>query len=874
MKEPYCKTKISTIALILVLAISAILVVLPVVNAQETMVTYPFLGVVPNPVGVNQQVLMHVGIFQQLSSVQMGWEDMSITIERPDGQTDTITGIRTDSTGGTGRTYTPNIVGTYKLTAHFPQQEVTETSQAPGISIGTVMLASSSAVVELVVQEEPIPYYPGHPLPAQYWTRPIDAQLREWSRVSGSWLEPGVGFGTWRGPRWVTGNDQAPESAHILWTKPLTWGGLAGGNTGEWAYSHGDAYEGKWTNRFIINGILLYIHRENDRPLEYTAVNLRTGEELWKKVLLDNQTIAFCQKLVWAGYNHHGVYPFFWVTIGSDWYAFDPYTGEWEFTVANVPSGTRVMDDQGWIYILNLDWETGEGYLWSMVHLIEPFGEDSPAAGSWLPGGSFYGARYQTYDAAAANETTGEPTPDVQRSFVANFTFPTDLPGGSGAVRDTVWNDKIFGLSYSTTEVNTWAISLEDGHEGAVLYNKSWNAPAAWDTGNMQIEFNDVDLEEGAAIIWTKDTLEYYAFNTDNGEYMWGPAEPEYYMNYYGWTEFGERPVLIADGKFYSTGAGGIVYCYDLTDGDVLWTYAADDPYQEYLFANQWWEWLLFITDGKVYLNHLEHSAIEPMPRGAPFLCLNATDGSLIWRADGLFRGMLWGGHAIIGDSVIATVDSYDQRVYAIGKGPSQTTVWIQDDVVNQGDSIMIKGRVTDVSPGTMDTNRKLRFPDGVPAVSDENMSAWMLYVYKQFGCPGDVKGVEVFLKILDPNGDWYSATVTADSNGRFSHMWAPAIVGEYQVTAMFEGSKSYYPSQETTTFGVDEAAAVDVPSAAEIADTTASRLPAYPAAVDIAQETVNKLPAYMTIDLIILIIVAIGVVIGLLVYMALRKQE
>jgi hypothetical protein len=157
-----------------------------------------------------------------------------------------------------------------------------------------------------------------------------------------------------------------------------------------------------------------------------------------------------------------------------------------------------------------------------------------------------------------------------------------------------------------------------------------------------------------------------------------------------------------------------------------------------------------------------------------------------------------------------------------------------------------------------------MRFSKGVPAVSDESMSDWMLYVYKQFPRPEDVEGVEVFVKIQDPNGDWYSATVTADSNGKFSHMWAPAIVGEYKVTAMFEGSNSYYPSQDTITFGVDEAA--EAPSAAEIAQTTVNQMPAYP--------TIPEIPAYLTIDLVILIIAAVGVVIGLIAYMALRKQQ
>ena len=36
--------------------------------------------------------------------------------------------------------------------------------------------------------------------------------------------------------------------------------------------------------------------------------------------------------------------------------------------------------------------------------------------------------------------------------------------------------------------------------------------------------------------------------------------------------------------------------------------------------------------------------------------------------------------------------------------------------------------------------------------------------------------------------------------------MWCPGVVGEYHVTAMFEGSDSYYVSEAATTFGVDAA--------------------------------------------------------------------
>jgi len=247
-----------------------------------------------------------------------------------------------------------------------------------------------------------------------------------------------------------------------------------------------------------------------------------------------------------------------------------------------------------------------------------------------------------------------------------------------------------------------------------------------------------------------------------------------------------------------------------------------------------------------------------------------------------------------MGDSIMVGMDTYDNRLYAVGKGPSQTTVFIQNDVITQGNSVMIKGKVTDVSPGTEDIKLKLRFPNGVPAVADESMSEWMLYVYKQFERPADVKGVEVTLNIRDPNGDYYQTTVTADINGMFSHMWVPGFVGEYYVTANFEGSKSYFTSQATTAFGVDQATAdpgYQGPSADEIAQRTINMLPAYPdvptaeeIAADSAQRTINMLPAYpevgeipdipayLTIDLAIIAAVVVAIIIGL--YGIIKKQK
>src|SRR4030043_200533 len=113
-----------TIALILIFAMAISLIALPSANAQTgTRATYAFNGATPNPVGINQETLLHVGITQQLNSVAMGWEGLSVTVTKPDGTTETISNIRTDSTGSTGRVYVPTMVGNYTFQTNFPQQD-------------------------------------------------------------------------------------------------------------------------------------------------------------------------------------------------------------------------------------------------------------------------------------------------------------------------------------------------------------------------------------------------------------------------------------------------------------------------------------------------------------------------------------------------------------------------------------------------------------------------------------------------------------------------------------------------------------------------------------------------------------------------------
>ncbi|MCW4000323.1 MAG: PQQ-binding-like beta-propeller repeat protein [Candidatus Bathyarchaeota archaeon] len=771
---------------------------LPNTIAQEdppSRPSYVYLGVINNPIGVNQELLLHIGSPHALQSVQMGWEGITVTVTWPDGHNSTLGPYKTDSTGGTGGVFIPTEAGNYTLQAHFPEQVTTSSKVGQSMTAGTIVREGYSPPVILVVTEEPIPLYPGHPLPSEYWSRPIDAQLREWNTMGGSWLvaTPDNKF--------VPYNSAAPDSAHILWTQPLTVGGIAGGETGDDAFSSGDAYEGKWTSRFVVSGVVIYTHHTSARPLEYSAYNIHTGEHLWTTTFLDNRSITMGQVLRWEGYNHHGVYSYLWVSVGTTWYAYDPLTAQWVFTINNVPAGTTVVDENGWIYRYQYTANQNLLRIWNMTALGTMSGSGYQQGGGWGTG-----ILYKTLDAGG---WTGNTT--AQKTSYINITTPTGtLPGSITAF----WmNDRVVGAQIASdrSAVRLWAFSLEPGTEGRLLYNTTWTPPKSWAEDEVTISgfsggWVAWSQEDHVGVLMVKETTEHFAFDLETGKFLWGPTEPTHYLDAIDDSAADVRN--IAYGKLYVASVGGIAYCYDVKTGELLWTYEAKQKYTEYLFQDTWWLKPVFITDDKIYLGHTEHSPMNPRPRGAPFICLNATTGEEIWTADGLFRQTRWGGRGIIGDSIMVTMDTYDQRVYAVGKGPSALTVTAPNMGVPSGSSLMISGTVMDVSPGTKDLAITMRFPNGVPAVSDESQSEWMLHVYKQFELPMSTVGVPVTIDVLDANGNYRNVgTAISDATGAYNLEWKPDIPGKYTVIASFAGTNSYYPSCAQTAFVVDAAA-------------------------------------------------------------------
>jgi hypothetical protein len=76
--------------------------------------------------------------------------------------------------------------------------------------------------------------------------------------------------------------------------------------------------------------------------------------------------------------------------------------------------------------------------------------------------------------------------------------------------------------------------------------------------------------------------------------------------------------------------------------------------------------------------------------------------------------------------------NGYDNQIYSVGRRSSVTTVTAPNVVAAFGEPVVIQGTVMDISAGTKQNEQAARFPNGVPAVSDDSMKDWMGYVYQQ----------------------------------------------------------------------------------------------------------------------------------------------
>ena len=837
--------------------------------------SYPFINAVPNPVQVNKPTLFHVGSIYPTRRGTDQWADLVVEIEDPTGELSTLAPVTTDSTGGTATIFTPTMVGTYNIRTYFPEQVKTFGDGFTG-GAGTIMLEGYSEWLPLVVQADPIPFYPTQELPTEYWTRPISGQIREWYTISAPWLQ--VGEPTSTGPTSMAapGNEYAPESGHILFRKPLTVGGLAGGTTtGEHGFEQGDAYVGKFNGIVILGGRLFYNQYEsqggNNVEQEVVCVDLHTGEELWRRPLIDpdgtNRRLSFGQQFFWDSYNYHGVFDFLIATSGSSWHFFDTFSGRWVMTYEDVPSGTRFQGPNGEWLIYSISKSQGTISLWNSSRVVS-------SQGSWNPVGVN----------RDADPRGVEWTVEVPQMAAAT--------GNVYKVREGVILGADFSRgSFQPDDIHMWAVSVDIFGNAQFLWEKTMAPPTP------VIAIEDVSVEEDLFIMSTKETRANYGFRLSTGAQIWGPTPSRHYTDVWGHASGNSWDIILeGHNKVIAGNYGGTVTCYNAQTGVIEWATDLVDPYTEILHNTRWRFRPSFYTNDKLYVENTEHNPRDPQPRGAPILALDIETGDIIWQLP--YRQGEWSSTMIIGDSIIVAQNTYDQHIYAIGSGPSKTTVTASPEVSVHGSSVLVNGMVTDVSPGTQEPELALRFPNGVPAVSDASMTNWMTYVYNQFNRPVDTVGVQVLIEAYDPNGNYQNlGTATTDSYGNYGFVFEPEVPGTYWISATFQGSNSYYGSTSTTYLTVDEAPESETPTqvtvteypgyegptAAQVAQNVLDNLPEDATPAEIAQAVEDQLdlpepteptetPEYSTMDIIIVVLVAIAIVIGLV--SLLRKRQ
>jgi hypothetical protein len=778
--------------LVLSLAIAALLlsvvIIAAVPSAKAVDVTsYAFLSVEPNPVGVTQLVLVTAWIEPLQPTASDIFHNLKVTITHPDGNTETKK-FDTTTVGSNYFTWTPTAAGNYIFKLTYPGETYTRG--------GYHFTAAESPNEVLVVQQDPIPNYQDTPMSTDYWTRPINGQNRLWGSVAGDWLIAGYNATgkTFDAAFGFNPYTQAPRSAHIMWTQPLGFGGIAGGDFNDVSFYPGLSYESKAAPGIIMDGKLYYnIKPSSSVNQGFVCVDLRTGQTLWKNDANWTYSITLGQEYAYNSGNQGGVAgAYLWQTSGSAtalgyYRMFDAFTGNLFLTFNNAISGTNVMDKNGnwYVYVYRASAAGAWLAMWNFTRAINasglitynPSGEgmyrptprnlanpaDQPY--NWLLGVQ-WNQTVKLYNVTVPDlDANGNPLPITS----ANIFYPS--------IFAVTGNNLVTQIG--TSEFIYWEMgySLADGHEVWAV-NRNSSTPAVWGSAGAG-EYIRVHL----------DTRTHTGYNANTGEELWTSDEMGY-----PWGSYGSQYGTVAYGKFFWGGYDGVEYAFDISTGHIAWNFSApnsgyETPYGSYPF---WYGPV--VGGGVVFVGTGEHSPTPPFIRGERMYALDAQSGKQLWNITGLMVTRS------IADGYLITYNGYDNQLYCFGKGPSATTVQAPLSGVVKGSAVTITGTVTDQSSGQV----------GTAAIADADMGPWMEYLKEQQPLPTGVTihGVPVTITVTAPDGTSTNINTASDMSGHYGISWTPATDGLYKITTTFTGSDSYGSSYDETYVAVGAAAA------------------------------------------------------------------
>jgi hypothetical protein len=850
------KTRTTLVTLVLILSMTFTLVALPSVNAHTppwSVPTYCYVAPTPDVIGVNQQMLIVWWLNALPPTASGAYGDRWIAyvdITRPDGTKETKGPLTSDPVGGSFFVYTPNQVGKYAIVARFPGQTITGYPTPGGarptdVSVNDTYMPSTSVAEYFTVQQQSVPSYIETPLPKSYWTRPVYDANKDWgNEVMGQWLG-GASYESLR----VLGVPftQGPESSHILWTRSYWSGGIMGG-FGDAGYYNGVAYEGFGSPELVLEGKAYYPVQTPPRYGWY-CIDLYSGETLYYENNTDG-TLAmpsFGEVLDIENPNQHGGFPYLWRTSGlgtNVWEMLDGFSGNGICKIANVSaSGTQFRDSMGsicYVNLVNQGTATAPNYymqIWNTTDAIWWRSEYGTYEGKTLFNGSTSLPNSATNNywfwrpgaTTVGMSTGGYTTYDGRNGYSLNVSIATPFGPRNPVLNQTgtiqaVRTDQFVivgagGQNDARGTVNGFlrTYSLKQGEYGKVLSDIVFTPPKASDdfpnsTYSGGISFGGVSPEAGVFTFTERVTGKIWVYSLTTGKQLWAyQIEDPWY--YYG------TSITIHGGKAYIISSTGVLRAFNATTGQQIWTWSAPSiGYLEVEGYTQTPLTLSFFVDEpaheKVYVMGSSGAAglATPIERDSAMFCIDTNTGKMLWRL------MAWPSRAnnalsreIISEGRIMYLDNHDNQIYCIGRGSSATSVTVQQNVIAQGSSVMVTGTVTDNTPsgrhkitGSLDFTLK-----GTPAISDSSMDNWMEYMYHQHSKPTNATGVPVKLTAIDPNGNYQViGTVTSDMEGNYGFMWTPAVPGTYKVTATFDGSASYGPSDATTYFGVTKVAA------------------------------------------------------------------
>ena len=480
---------------------------------------------------------------------------------------------------------------------------------------------------------------PVNPLPTGYWTFPISPVNSNWYMLAGNWLVT-----TWPVVMGYQPYSTAPTTPHIMWTKQLNLGGVAGGLTGQATvggatdYYTGSSYETQFSAYLdnlppiIIDGNLYYNEIDVGDHIGFYSVNLATGQENY----FVNSTVgtyqngygtsgeggepqlSFGQIYDYNSVNQNGAFPYLWSewvnttagaatgpypTTNDVWTMYDASTGTPICNINNVPVactntglGGQIVDGPNIIY--------SSGNVTSIMVTSPVDGSElvyvmNPVAGWLALWNSSYCIQQATY--AAGGNTYWEWRPYV------GYTYN----GLTGYQWNVTIAKNLWGLTVAATTANYGAtmdyVILPGGAQ-------STSAPTEilgnWGLGGGAYTTNAYSVW---AISLNPSTLGQTLWQDNFNEPQNDPANANMTTQIMG--ADGQSGVFVMRDKESTQ-----MYGYSLTTGALLWgPTVPENP------------WNMFISPNYQYLTTIANGIYYDYGYAGFMNAYNITTGALMW---------------------------------------------------------------------------------------------------------------------------------------------------------------------------------------------------------------------------------------------------